>query len=65
MSISFKKNLLSYLIPTVIFFAIFYIQRILRIIYLDSQEKISSVFLLNSRADHFTLTAELKQFKNK
>ncbi len=46
-------------------FAIFYVKRNLRLIYLELQEKISRVFLLNSRADHFILTAELKQFKNK
>ncbi len=45
-------------------FAIFYVKRILRLIYVELQEKNSCLFPFNSWSDHFILTAELKQNKN-
>ena len=62
--ITFRNILSLQLISLVSFlFAIFYVKRNVRLLYVELQEKISRVFLLNSRADHFILTSELKQFK--
>ena len=59
------RNILSFqLISLASFvFTIFYVKRNVSLIYVELREKISCVFLLNSWADHFILTAELKQFK--
>jgi len=62
--ITFRNILSLQLISLASFlFAIFYVKRNVRLICIELLEKISREFLLNSWADHFILTSELKQFK--